>query len=119
MNTKTARHDKRGRVLRTAEERQELVAKYKSSGLSMTAYCEREGLKLATLSHWVHKSASPRKRRDAQGRKGPMKFAEVKMALSGAPAVVEVELSGGTRIRVRDAGMWPVIGKWLQEAGRC
>jgi transposase-like protein len=119
MKTKTAQHDKRGRVLRTAEERQELVARYKSSGLSMTAYCEREGLKLATLSHWVHKRARPGKRRGRQRRNGPMKFAEVKMALSGAPALVEVELSGGTRIRVRDAGMWPVIGAWLQEAGRC
>lgn len=118
MKTKTARQDKRGRILRTAEQRQELVAGHKSSGLSMTAYCLREGVKLSTFSHWANKRAGNRKSRGSQ-RHRPMKFSEVKLALGGAAAQVEVELSGGARIRVRDMAAWPLIGKWLQEVGRC
>ena len=39
------KHDRRGRKLRLAEQRAELVCAYQSSGLTMAAFARREGQK--------------------------------------------------------------------------
>ena len=119
MNNNTTRHDKRGRVLRTAGQRQELVDGYKASGLGMTEYCQREGVRLSTFCHWYNKGfRRARHRPGTRLKKPPMKFTEVKMALGGA-ASIEVELPGGARIRIRDGEAWPVVGRWLREVAGC
>ncbi|MEI8139273.1 MAG: hypothetical protein WCI03_05320 [bacterium] len=118
MNNTTAQQDGRGRVLRTAEQRQELMAGYKSSGLGMTAFCRREGVSLSTFSHWLNPRVKVKRSRSIRPEKPPMKFTEVKMALGGA-APIEVELPGGARIRIRDDEAWLVVGQWLREVTGC
>lgn len=118
MNNTTAQQDERGRVLRTAEQRQELVAGYKSSGLGMTAFCKREGVSLSTFSHWLNPRVKMKRSRSIRAEKPRMKFTEVKMALGGT-APIEVELPGGARIRIRDYEAWPVVGRWLREVAGC
>ena len=119
MKNTITRLDKRGRILRTAEQRQALVDLYISSGLGMTEFCRREEVTLSTFSHWYNRGfRGARHRPGARLKKVPMKFTEVKMALGGS-APIEVELPGGARIRIRDGEAWPVVGRWLREVAGC
>ena len=116
MKNKTVRRDKRGRILRTAEDRRQLIETFNQSGLGMAEFCRREGLRLSTVYNWVYRAKPPR----IATRTGnaPVRFAEVKLAMGGG-APIEVELPGGVRIQVRDASLWPVVGGWLREVASC
>ena len=118
MKDNTTRQDKRGRVLRTAEERQELVAAFNGSRLGMTEFCRQRDLRLSTFCHWVHSGKYGRCKPAARKGKRPVRFAEVQVAMGGG-AGIEVELPGGVRIQVRDANLWPVVGGWFREVAGC
>ncbi len=85
MKENTTRQDKRGRVLRTAEERQELVEAFNRSGLGIAEFCQQRNLWLSTFNHWANSG----------------KY--------GRGAGIEVELPGGVRIQVWAAKLWPVV----------
>ena len=59
------------RVRRAAVEWVELIDEWQASGLSLPAFCERNGLNAGTMSGWVykrtHKAALERARREAGG----------------------------------------------------
>lgn len=119
MKDNTTRHDKRGRVLRTAEERQELVAAFKGSGMGMTEFCQERDVRLSTFCHWANSGKYGRRHKSsARKRKAPVKFAEVQVAMGGGTGI-DVELPGGVRIQVRDATLWPVVGGWIREVAGC
>ncbi len=86
------RTDKRGRVLRGAEDRRKLVEAFKRSGLSQSAFCRFQGLHITTFSAWVRQSG---KRKAA--------FAEVAMPVR-AEGLIEVELPNGARVRLPGCG---------------
>jgi len=116
MKNTTMRRDKRGRILRTAEDRQKLIESFHQSGLGLAEFCRRQDLRLSTVYNWVHRAKPPR----TATRKGqaPIRFAEVQMAMGGG-APIEVALPGGVRIQVREASLWPVVGGWLREVASC
>jgi transposase-like protein len=116
---KTDRHtkDRRGRVLRTAEDRRELIERYKASGLSKAAFCRQHGLKLMTLYHWMNSGPRrARQRRSARSRR--VEFAQVEMPVS-RPAPIEIELPSRVCIRLRDASAVSDLVKFVREVGAC
>ena len=47
--------NKRGQVLRSADEKRELIDEYQTSGLSMSEYCRRKGISSTSFYSWVSK----------------------------------------------------------------
>lgn len=101
MKTKP-RSDRRGRVLRTAAQRQELVREWRAAGITQAEFCVRHGIHPTTFSTWC-RAAVPKPLKRDKPRQG-VKFAEFKMP-AGSVAPIEMELPGGVRIRLHDAGL--------------
>lgn len=112
----TIRTSRRGRVIRSAEDRRELIKRFKTSGQSQTEFCRENKVKLATFCHWLHDP--PRKARQRKTRTRRVKFAEVQMA-SGGSAPIEINLPSGITIRLRDAAVVGDLVKFVKEAGSC
>lgn len=93
----------RGRRVMPVERREQLMAEYGTSGLTMAAFARREGIKYATFAGWIAKT-QPRGR-----PKPPIRFAEVRLPLEAAPPssqrdfALEVRLADGTMVRGRIA----------------
>ena len=117
MKTKTPRKDRRGRILRSAEDRRELIERYKASGLSKAEFCRRHGLKLSTLYNWMS-SGRGKVRRRTRPANGRVKFAQMEMAL-GKGAPIEIELPSRLCIRLRDATVVGDLVKFVREVGAC
>ena len=98
MKPNERRADKRGRVLRNAERRRELVAAFKNSGQTQAAFCRERGVNATTFNGWLRQAAVQRPA-----------FAQVEVVAqsdpaANAPAAVEVLLPNGTRIGIRHEG---------------
>jgi transposase-like protein len=117
MKTKTPRKDKRGRILRSAEDRRKLIEAYRSSGLAKAEFCRRHGLKLTTLYHWLSVER-PKRRGRLAGAKGRVKFARMEVAL-GKAAPIEIELPSHVCIRLREASVTGDLVKFAREVGAC
>jgi len=106
---------KRGRLRRSAKQRQELIEAYRASGLRQAMFCRREGIHPTTLNHWLRgrvrpvRAPSPRAR-----RKKACGFAQVEVALAG-PAPVEIELGAGLLIRVRDVNRLKDLTEFIRQ----
>lgn len=91
------KRDTRGRRVTPEARRGELVRAYEASGLTMAAFARREGIKYATLAHWVLKA------RKAAGALSPIKFAELRLpgpaAAESHAEMLEVRLPDGTVFR--------------------
>jgi transposase-like protein len=89
------KRDKRGRRITPAPRRAELVAAYRSSGLTMEAFARREGIKRTTLAKWAY----------LHGRRSPaVRFAELKVGVPLRPGWrYEVTLLNGLPVRIADA----------------
>jgi transposase-like protein len=97
-----------GRTITPAVRRAELVRGYRSSGLTMAQFAQREGLKTTTLAKWVYLS-------DQRSGRAPARFAEVK--LPPAPRwAFELTLANGWVVRAADA---TALAALLNVAGRC
>ena len=117
--TDTRKAKRRGRDLRTAEERQELIERYKASGQGKAEFCAQHGLKLMTLYGWLNPRRSAALRRRAM--KAPVKFARMEVALDRVPALpaVEIALPSGVRVRLREAAAVADLAKFVREVGAC
>ena len=118
MRTNTSNKQRRGRVLRTREQRQDLIRGYRASGLSKAEYCREQDVNLATFSHWMNGRPTGKRRRSASTTKSDVKFAEVQVA-RGATAPVEIALASGVCIRLRDLSRWKERVEFLRELNRC
>jgi transposase-like protein len=116
MKTKIQKRDKRGRILRSAEDRQKLIERYEGSGLSKVDFCRQHGLKVTTLYGWM--SGSGKVRRLGMRTSVPVKFAGVKVAL-GKTAPIEIELPSRICIRLQGAGVVGDLVKFVREVGSC
>ena len=117
MKTNTPTKDRRGRILRSAEDRRKLIELYRSSGLGKVEFCRRHNVKLTTLYQWI--SSGVRGRRVlGGGRRKKVKFAEVQVAMSGA-APIEIELPSRVCIRLREASAVGDLVKFVREVGAC
>ena len=71
------RRGARGRRVTPAERREQLMAEYRTSGLTMAAFAKREGIKYPTFAGWMAKAQSNAL------TKRPIRFAELRMVCSG------------------------------------
>lgn len=96
------KRDGRGRRISALDRRAALVADYRQSGLTMAAFARRESLAYSTFAGWVWKSD----RRGGEGRRAPVRFAEVRLPMALTPASapgLEVRLLDGTIARGANA----------------
>ena len=103
----TQERAKRRRVRRSAEEQQALVAAWKSSGLSASAFGRREGLAPSVLLRWRRQAESKTAQPKSEAR-ASISFAPVHITKSQAKTVVlehmiaEVLIGRDVRVRVLD-----------------
>jgi len=90
------RRDRLGRRHYPAERRQQLLAAFRESGMTRTAFARREGMRYTTLCTWVEKEAKTAGREPRP--EALVRFAEVAMPAS-AVAGLEVRLPDGTLLR--------------------
>jgi len=117
MKNKTVRRDKRGRILWSAEDRRELIERYKSSGLSKVDFCREYGLKVTTLYGWLSAGHGKLVRKRAR-QHGPVKFAGVEVAL-GRTAPIEIELPSHVCIRLQSTCVVGDLVKFVREVASC
>jgi transposase-like protein len=97
------RRGARGRRVLPVERREQLIAEYRASGLTMAAFARREGIKYATFAGWMAKALP------GAVAKPSIRFAEMRLPLGPtAPTpqndfALEVELADGTTVRGRGA----------------
>jgi transposase-like protein len=80
------------RVQRSSSERAQIVATYKSSGLSQEAFCKREGLSKSSLYKWCRQND-----KEPSLRSG---FINIE-AKKSSEWNIELELKSGTVIRLK------------------
>lgn len=99
MKTNERGVDKRGRALRVAQERRELLRAYRGSGQSQAAFCRAHGLNATTFNGWLRRAKA-----------GGPAFVQVEVArqvvaeADAVAAAVEVLLPNGARIGIRHQG---------------
>ena len=103
------KHDTLGRRRTPAERRAELLAAYRQSGLTQSAFARREGIRYSTFCTWAQAErragklpvAPPGgKRRRPAGAPTAVRFAEVRLPAVAAPTPgLEVRLPDGTLLR--------------------
>ena len=118
MKTNILKRKRRSRVLRTLEQRQELIRRYQASGLGKAEYCREHGVNLATFCQWLEGRLRTERRRSVSTPKSEMKFAEAQVPL-GATALVEIALPSGVCVRLRDLSRGRELVEFLREWTRC
>jgi transposase-like protein len=103
------KHDVLGRRRTPAERRAELLAAYRASGLTQSAFARREGIRYSTFCTWAQAERKAGRLPVAQaGRKcrgpaapGGVRFAEVQLPPMPVPVAsgLEVRLPDGTLLR--------------------
>jgi len=73
------------------------LARFSRSGLTVTRFCAREGISVASFYHWRRKLGPPVRLRPPEGRGGV--FQPVTVVPTAAD--VSIQLPGGTQIEVR------------------
>jgi hypothetical protein len=103
--TKQQRTDKRGRTLREAGVRRELIEAFKGSGQSQAAFCRERGLNPATFCGWLRTSRKAR-------------FAEVTVPVMSGIGV-EVQLPNGVKVRVLGGGTAAQTAELIRRVAGC
>ena len=102
--------DRLGRVQTPPERREALLDKFEASAMSGKAFAERYGIKYQTFNWWRHRRKRQREGGPvAKGTKAGKKaqsftlaLAEVAGPAGTAAGAVEIELSGGHRLVLKD-----------------
>jgi len=102
------KRDALGRKHRPQDQRTELLAAFRASGLTQIAFARREGIKYSTFCTWVQKarevSLVPATRTSAVPAKSAapkprVRFTELRLPAAPAPSGLEVRLPDGTVLR--------------------
>ncbi len=117
------KRDALGRVRTPAAKRGEILDEFERSGVSGAEFAELVGIKYPTLASWIQRR---RRERRTHGRKGSampdrgMRFLEavVERAEAG-PVPLELELPGGARLRITDAGQVPLAVQLVRSLASC
>ena len=91
------KRDRIGRRITPVERRAELVAAWKSSGVTQAEFARREGIIYSSFAAWVQAERQRPKRRKRVGL--PVRFVEAKLPAAELPAPMEVRLPDGTLVR--------------------
>ncbi len=89
MESKTS--SSQGRSGYSADERQELMEEFRSSGLTQADFCRQWEINPTTFSGWL--------RADRQ-QPEPVEFCEVQMSAAITGQAIVVELPGGVQVKV-------------------
>jgi len=96
--------DTKGRVRTSKEQRRLILAEFERSGVSATQFARRTGLKYSTLAGWVHRYRRPKR----PGRRSPVRLLEAVVGPAPLTSVLQVQLPGGARLEIREAGQVPL-----------
>lgn len=97
--------DTKGRVRTSPEQRRVILAEFERSGLSAVRFAQRTGLKYSTLAGWVQ-----RYRRTKRPRRSPsVRLLEAVVSTPPAAARLPVQLPGGARLEITEAGQLPLV----------
>jgi transposase-like protein len=85
---------RRGWRRRTREERAAVIGRYRTSGQTQRAFCQKEGIAVATLTFWLRQAREPK----AGGPIGGGALVEVPACCAPSGEVV-ITLSDGVSVR--------------------
>ena len=88
---------------RSQSEIETILAEYRRSGLSQTAFCERRGVALSSLACWLSKERKGNTKRRTKQSKSPAQLVPVRIVDDPRPAdrvTIEVESAHGYVLRV-------------------
>lgn len=102
--------DTRGRLRTSKEQRRVILAEFEASGLSATQFAQRTGLKYPTFAAWVQRHRRTRR----PERKSPVRLLEAVVAPAPLSPTLLVQLPGGARLEIREAGQAPLVAALLR-----
>jgi len=91
--------DTKGRVRTSREQRRVILAEFERSGLSVTGFARRAGLKYSTFAAWIQRY----RRAKRPARKSPVRLLEAVVAAEPPGPGLQVQLPGGARLELREA----------------
>lgn len=80
-------------------ERLRMVERFRSSGMTLHAFAEKEGVSRETVRRWSRIAAEARIA-DPVGDEGGFVEVSVPSAATAPPAMIEIQLRGGALVRV-------------------
>ena len=100
----------------TQPEREELVAKYRASGLTQREFAQQHGVKLGTFQQWVYRPRSPH----PLTRRKKLAFQEVSITevpfLNGWAAELQLPRGVALRLNAHASAEW--VGALVQKLGQ-
>jgi transposase-like protein len=102
--------DTKGRVRTSKEQRRAILAEFERSGVSVTQFARRTGLKYSTLAAWVQRYRRPKRPR----LKSPVRLLEAVVAAAPLASPLQVQLPGGAGLEVREASQVPLVAALIR-----
>jgi transposase-like protein len=108
--------DTKGRRIMDASRREELLARYKTSGMTQKAFARREGVNFHTLCSWLakHRRAQSASLPPACMEPSPGAFVELSAPAVHTPAPLEVVLRDGRIVRGTHAATLAALVRLLE-----
>src|SRR3974390_105760 len=97
--------DTKGRVRTSKEQRRAILAEFERSGVSVTQFARRTGLKYSTFAAWVQRYRRPKR----PALKSPMRLLEAVVTPTPLSPPLQVQLPGGARLELREASQVPLV----------
>lgn len=103
--------DTKGRVRTSKEQRRAILAEFERSGVSVTQFARRTGLKYSTFAAWVQRYHRPKR----PALKSPMRLVEAVVTPTPLTSpVLQVQLPGGARLELRETNQVPLVAALLR-----
>jgi transposase-like protein len=98
--------DAKGRVRTSKEQRRAILTEFERSGVSVTQFARRNGLKYSTFAAWVQRYRRPKR----ATLKSPVRLLEAVVTPTplNSPSL-HVQLPGGARLEFREASQVPLV----------
>jgi len=107
--------DSRGRVRATKEQRRMILREFEGSGVSAARFARQKGLKYSTLAGWLQRCRRSKPPNGARALR--LVEAVVEQSSEDRKALV-LELPGGARMEIKDAGQAALAGALLRTLGK-
>ena len=109
--------DTKGRVRTPSAKREEILDEFERSGVSGVRFAEMAGIRYSTLASWLRRG---RLAAAAADTARPVRFLEAMVEKEAvSPAALEVDLPGGVRLRIADAGQIPLAVQLIRSLASC
>ena len=116
---KLLKRDVLGRVRTPLAKREEILDGFEGSGVSGAEFAELAGIKYPTWASWVQRR---RRQRGSEARKPKTRTCFLEAVVektASSPSVLEIELPGGARLRITDAGQVPLAVQLIRSLASC